>query len=85
MADHWLYDRGLGSQIDPLSTDQPDTVWTVADLPRDYVARVEALRVAIEWSRIHDYPTPEQTLRRALDFHAFLMGREQKEPVQTDE
>lgn len=55
-----------------------------ATIPTDYVSRVEALRCAIEWAR-EATVTRDQTIQRALDFHAFLMGRTQKEPVHTDE
>lgn len=84
--EHWLYDRGLGGPDQP--SDQqiqlPPTPYVDATLPADYVARVEALREAMEWTRMNP-SSPERTLQRALDFHAFLMGRETKEPVHTDD
>lgn len=80
-----LNQRGLNPADDwgHQATPEPDA-YLDAIAPSDYVARVEALRAALHWSGIH--PTsPERTLQRALDFHAFLMGRTQKEPVHTDE
>lgn len=99
-SEDWLRQRGLmdapkpntindqgglfpGDSWGDQATLEPDA-YLDAIAPSDYGARVEALRAALHWSGIH--PTsPERTLQRALDFHAFLMGRTQKEPVHTDE
>lgn len=82
MTDHWLYDRGLESGGKESGEDA--LAYADATIPTDYVSRVEALRCAIEWAR-EATVTRDQTIQRALDFHAFLMGRTQKEPVNTDE
>lgn len=91
--EHWLYhERGLASDrptagatfLEPQTTTDDAPQYVDATLPADYVARVEALREAMEWTRMNPL-SPERTLQRALDFHAFLMGRETKEPVHTDD
>lgn len=88
--EHWLYDRGLLAAQE--ARDKADVEkapqYVDATLPPDYVARVVALEAALRWTvtMTGRFPsTKEQTLQRALDFHSFLMGRETKEPVHTDD
>lgn len=83
--EHWLYDRGLSGQNVMAAAEDSGGEGVNAIMPSDYVARVQALVSAVEWTKTLKFPTPERTLQRALDFHAFLMGRETKEPVHTDD